>query len=203
MRRDLSARERRCAALIVLALVLWAAWWLLVQSWFLGPLIDIENQVDSLREQQQRYAGVLQQREILQGQLQQARRDPASRTSLLPGDDPSGVAADLMQRSLDLVKAHAEQGAGCQVTQRMPITPEQNSAEPYRQVKISLTLECAVEPLVNLLHDLEYGQPFLFVDNLSTRRPASAPASGGAGRLQVQLLLRGYLQPASAREPKA
>ncbi|MNC55890.1 General secretion pathway protein M [compost metagenome] len=70
-------------------------------------------------------------------------------------------------------------------------------------MKISLTLECAVEPLVNLLHDLEYGQPFLFVDNLSIRRPASAPASGGAGRLQVQLLLRGYLQPASAREPKA
>jgi general secretion pathway protein M len=203
MRRDLSARERRCAALIVLALVLWAAWWLLVQIWFLDPLIDIENQADSLREQQQRYAGVLQQRDILQAQLQQARRDPASRTSLLPGDDPSGVAADLMQRSLDLVKAHAEQGPGCQVTQRMPITPEQDSAEPYRQVKISLTLECAVEPLVNLLHDLEYGQPFLFVDNLSIRRPASAPASGGAGRLQVQLLLRGYLQPASAREPKA
>ncbi|MBP5959221.1 type II secretion system protein M [Pseudomonas anatoliensis] len=203
MRRELTARERRGAALIVLALAVWAGWWLLVQSWFLGPLLQIENQADSLREQQQRYAGVLQQRDALQQQLQQARRDPASRSSLLPGTDPSGVAADLMQRSLDLVKAHTAQGPGCQVTQRMPITPEQNSAEPYRQVKVSLTLECAMEPLTGLLHDLEYGQPFLFVDHLSIRRQTSAPASGGAGRLQVNLLLRGYLQPANGKEPGA
>lgn len=89
--------------------------------------------------------------------------------------------------------------AQVQVTQRMPITPEQNSAEPYRQVKVSLTLECAMEPLTGLLHDLEYGQPFLFVDHLSIRRQTSAPASGGAGRLQVNLLLRGYLQPANGK----
>ena len=203
MRRELTARERRGAALIVLALAVWAAWWLLVQSWFLDPLVEIENQADSLREQQQRYAGALQQREALQQQLQQARRDPASRSSLLPGTDPSAVAADLMQRSLDLVKAHAAQGPGCQVTQRMPITPEQNSAEPYRQVKVSLTLECAMEPLTGLLHDLEYGQPFLFVDHVSIRRQTSAPASGGAGRLQVNLLVRGYLQAANGKEPGA
>lgn len=203
MRRELTAGERRVAALIVLALAVWTTWWLLVQSWFLGPLTEIESQADSLREQQQRYAGALQQRDALQQQLQQARRDPASRTSLLPGTDPSGVAADLMQRSLDLVRAHADQGPGCQVTQRMPITPEQNSIEPYRQVKVSLTLECAMEPLTDLLHDLEYAQPFLFVDHLSIRRPTSAPVSGGAGRLQVNLLLRGYLQPASGKEPEA
>ena len=199
MRRELTPRERRGAALIVLALLLWLGWWLLVQSWFLNPLIDLEEQADALRAQQQRYAGIVQQRASLQQQLQAARGDPASRTSLLPGEDPSAVAADLMQRSLDLVKAHANQGPGCQVTQRMPITPEHDSTEPYRQVKVSLTLECALQPLANLLHDFEYGQPFLFVDNLSLRRATSAPATGGAGRLQVHLLLRGYLQRATAQ----
>ncbi|WP_346831530.1 type II secretion system protein GspM [Pseudomonas abietaniphila] len=204
MRRELTPRERRGAALIVLALLLWVAWWLLVQSWFLDPLNALDEQADTLRAQQQRYAAILQQRDGLEQQLQAARRDPSSRTSLLPGEDPSAVAADLMQRSLDLVKAHADQGPGCQVTQRMPITPEHDSAEPYRQVKVSLTLECAMEPLANLLHDVEYGQPFLFVDNLSLRRATSAPASGGAGRLQVHLLLRGYLQqpPASSAREK-
>ena len=196
MRRELTPRERRGAALIVLTLLLWAAWWLLVQSWFLDPLNDLEEQADTLRAQQQRYAGIVQQRTGLQQQLQAARRDPSSRSSLLPGEDPSAVAADLMQYSLDRVKAHANQGPGCQVTQRMPITPEHDSTEPYRQVKVSLTLECAMEPLANLLHDFEYGQPFLFVDNLSLRRATSAPTSGGAGRLQVHLLLRGYLQQA-------
>ena len=198
MRRELTPRERRGAALIVLALLLWLGWWLLVQSWFLNPLIDLEEQADALRAQQQRYAGIVQQRASLKQQLQAARGDPASRTSLLPGEDPSAVAADLMQRSLDLVKAHANQGPGCQVTQRMPITPEHDSTEPYRQVKVSLTLECALQPLANLLHDFEYGQPFLFIDNLSLRRATSAPATGGAGRLQVHLLLRGYLQQATA-----
>lgn len=198
MRRELTPRERRGAALIVLALLLWLGWWLLVQSWFLNPLNDLEEQADALRAQQQRYAGIVQQRASLQQQLQAARGDPASRTSLLPGEDPSAVAADLMQRSLDLVKAHANQGPGCQVTQRMPITPEHDSTEPYRQIKVSLTLECALQPLANLLHDFEYGQPFLFIDNLSLRRATSAPATGGAGRLQVHLLLRGYLQQATA-----
>jgi general secretion pathway protein M len=207
LNRALSPRERRGAALIVLALLLWAAWWLLVQSWFLDPLNALNEQADALRTQQQRYAAILQQRDGLEQQLQAARRDPSSRTSLLPGEDPSAVAADLMQRSLDLVKAHADQGPGCEVTQRMPITPDRDSAEPYRQVKVSLTLECAMEPLANLLHDFEYGQPFLFVDNLSLRRATSAPASGGAGRLQVHLLLRGYLQqapahPAQGKQPE-
>jgi len=204
MRREFTPRERRGAAWIALAVVLWLAWYLLVQSWFLDPLAAIEEQADTLRQQQQRYAGVLAQRDDLQQRLQAARRDPSSRSSLLPGTDPSAVAADLMQRSLDLVKAHADQGPGCQVTQRMPITPEQDTAEPYRQVKVSLTLECALEPLTRLLRDLEYGQPFLFVDNLSIRRTSTAPSVGGAGRLRVHLLLRGYLQPAPvtlAKEP--
>lgn len=196
MRRELTARERQVAALSALALVLIAAWWLLVQSWFLDPLLALQDQADALREQQQRYAGIVQQRATLEQQLQTARRDPSSRSSLLPGEDPSAVAAELMQRTLDQVKAHAQEGPGCEVTQRMPIMPEPDAAEPYRQVKVSLTLECALEPLTHLLHELEYGQPFLFIDNLSIRRATSAPASGGAGRLQVHVLLRGYLQQA-------
>ena len=110
MRRPLNARERRGAAVIVLALLLWAAWWLLVQSWFSGPLSDIDEQLQDLREQQQRYAGQLAQKPLLQQQLEQARRDPASRSSLLPGDDLSAVAAQLMQHSVELIKAHADQG---------------------------------------------------------------------------------------------
>jgi general secretion pathway protein M len=180
MRRPLNPRERRGAALIALALVLWAAWWLLLQSWFLGPLATLDAQV--------------------QEQLEQARQDPASRSSLLPGDDPSAVAAQLMQRSAELVRAHAEQGPGCELAQRMPITPEQDTAQPYRQVKVSLTLDCAAEPLARLLHAIEYGQPSLFIDSLSVRRASNAPPTGGPGRLQVHLLVRGYLQPAAAQE---
>ena len=200
MRRPLTESERRGAALIILALVLAVAYWLLIDSWFAGPLRDIKAQAQVLREQQQRYAGVLQHREALQQQLQKARNDPSSNGSLLPGDDPSTVAADLMQRMADSVGRHATSGAGCVLTQRMPMTPEQDSAEPYRQVNVSLTLSCAVEPLIAFLHDVEYQQPFLFVDQLSVRRNANAPAHGGAGKLEVHLLVRGYLQAATVEE---
>ncbi|MGV6395395.1 type II secretion system protein GspM [Pseudomonas caspiana] len=200
MRRPLTSRERRGAALIVLALVLCAGYWLLIDSWFAGPLRDINAQADQLREQQQRYAGLLSQGDALKQQLEQARNDPASSTSLLPGDDPSAVAADLMQRVADLISSHAGTGGGCSLTQRMPITPEQDGAEPYRQVKVSLTLECAIEPLTAILHELEYQRPFLFVDEMSIRRGADAPLKGGARKLVAHLLVRGYLQPAAVVE---
>ena len=200
MKRALTERERRGAALIALGVVLAGLYWLLVQSWFTGPLSDIDGQIQQLREQQQRYAGQLALRPLLDKQLQRARQDPASSTSLLPGDDPSAVAADLMQRIADLIKAKATQGAGCTLTQRMPITPEQDSTQPYRQVKVSLTLECGIEPLMALLHTLEFHRPFLFVDALSVRRASNAPATGGAGRLTVHLLVRGYLPKAAAAQ---
>ncbi|MGR0140018.1 MULTISPECIES: type II secretion system protein GspM [Pseudomonas] len=200
MRRPLTPRERRGAALIGLALVLGAVYWLLIDSWFAGPLRAMGEQAEQLREQQQRYAGVLRQADSLRQQLEQARQDPTSSTSLLPGDDPSAVAADLMQRIADLINSRATVGGGCSLTQRMPITPEQDNSEPYRQVKVSLTLNCAIEPLTAILHELEYQRPFLFVDEMSIRRAPSAPVSGGAGKLVVHLLVRGYLQPASARQ---
>jgi general secretion pathway protein M len=200
MRRELTPRERRGAALIILALVMYLAYWLLIDSWFTGPLRDIDEQAQQLREQQQRYAGLLQQGDSLRAQLEQARRDPASNTSLLPGEDPSAVAADLMQRIADLIGSHATQGGGCALTQRMPITPEQDSAEPYRQVKVSLTLDCAIEPLTAIMHSLEYERPFLFIEELSLRRDANAPVAGGAGKLVAHLLVRGYLKPAAAME---
>jgi general secretion pathway protein M len=203
MRRSLTPRERRGAALIVLAFVLCAAYWLLIDSWFAGPLRDIDQQTDTLRSQQQRYAGLLQQGDALHAQLEKAQQDPDSNTSLLPGEDPSAVAADLMQRVADLIDSHADTGAGCTLTQRMPITPEQEGSEPYRQVKVSLTLECGIEPLMAILHELEYQRPFLFIDDLSVRRDANAPLKGGAGKLVAHLLVRGYLQPAGALQAAA
>jgi general secretion pathway protein M len=203
MRRSLTPRERRGAALIVLAFVLCAAYWLLIDSWFAGPLRDIDQQTETLRSQQQRYAGLLQQGDALHAQLEKAQQDPDSNTSLLPGEDPSAVAADLMQRVADLIDSHADTGAGCTLTQRMPITPEQEGSEPYRQVKVSLTLECGIEPLMAILHELEYQRPFLFIDDLSVRRDANAPLKGAAGKLVAHLLVRGYLQPAGAVQAAA
>ena len=200
MRRPLNRSERRIIALSVLALLLWTAWSVLIDSWFATPMDDLDQQMQVLQVQHQRYARALAQAPAVQAELERARQDPASRRSLLPGDDPSAVAADLMQIAVQRIKTVAALGPGCDVTQRVPIVPEQDSAQAYRQVKVSLTLECATEPLMQVLHSFEYGQPSLFIDSLSVRRASNAPPTGGPGRLQVHLLVRGYLQPAAAQE---
>ncbi|WP_416424049.1 type II secretion system protein GspM [Pseudomonas sp. App30] len=203
MRRQPTRNERRILALAVLALLLWAAWQLLVASWFSTPMAELAEQAATLQAQHQRYAQVLAQGPALQAALAQARQNPSARRSLLPGNDPSAAAADLMQAAVDRVKAVAALGPGCEVTQRMPIVPEADGGQAYRQVKVSLTLACASEPLMQLLHGLEYGQPYLFVEALSVHRNNDAPAAGGPGRLSVQLLLRGYLTgAAAAKEPR-
>ena len=201
MGRTLTPRERRGAAVIVLAGVIGAGYWLLIDSWFAGPLRAMGEETEQLRSQQQRYAGLLQQRESLNAALEAAAQDPANSASLLTGEDPSAVAADLMQHVAEVITAQRSNGAGCTLTQRMPITPEQDGSEPFRQVKVSVTMECAIEPLMAVLHELEYQRPLLFIDHMSVRRASSAPAKGGAGRLAVQLLIRGYLQPAVVKAP--
>ena len=200
MRRPLTLRERRIVALALLALLVSTLWYVLVESWFAGPLSELDNEAERLREQQQHYAGLLAQLPVLQTQLQRARQNPVSRGSLFVSDDPSAAAADLMQHAVDAVGEQASVGPGCEVTQRMPIVPEPVPGEAWRHVKVSLALDCGVEPLLRLLHGFEYGQPYVFVDSFSVRRGSDAAPLGGPGRLQVNVLLRGYLQASVAGE---
>lgn len=199
MRRPLNRNERRILAVSVLALLLWSGWYLLIDSWFATPMADLSQQMEVLQTQHQRYARALAQAPTVHAELERARQDPASRRSLLPGDDPSAVAADLMQIAVDRIKGVAALGPGCEVTQRAPIVAEPDSAQTYRQVKVSLTLACGTEPLMQALHSFEYGRPSLFVEALDVSRAVNAQPKGPAGRMKVQLLLRGYLTAAPKR----
>lgn len=193
MRRPLKPRERHYVSLIVLALVICSAYWF-IDTWFSGPLREINEQIERLRIQQQGYAAALLQRASIREQLQRLRQDPISNTNLLPGEDANVATAYLMQHIADVVASHAFTGAGCDIVQRLPIVPELVLSEPYRQVKVSVILNCAIEPLMAVLYDLEYKRPFLFIEEMSLRRSSAAPLQGGAGKLVSRLLVRGYLQ---------
>ncbi|MFH7346913.1 GspMb/PilO family protein, partial [Pseudomonas syringae group genomosp. 7] len=69
--------------------------------------------------------------------------------------------------------------------------------EPYLQIKRRLTLERAIEPLMAIMHELEYQRPYLFVEEMRLHRNPSAPLNGGAGNLAAQMLESGYMQPAT------
>src|ERR1044072_9523430 len=68
----LSARHRRIVALAVFGLTLAAAYWLLLHSWFVGPLLDANRELAELERQRQHAGVLLAQRESLQRQVQQA-----------------------------------------------------------------------------------------------------------------------------------
>lgn len=197
MRRSLTRTERRACALLILGALAVSAYWLLIASWFTGPLASINEQISQLREVQHDNAQLLARRGSLERRLDAVRTDPSGADSLLPTGDPSAVAADLMQHLADQVSDVANLGAGCSVQQRMPMLSDA-SVEPYVPVKVSLTLECAIQPLVSLLHALETQRPMLFVEHLSVQRRPEVASHGPAGRLTVHVLVRGYLPPAPA-----
>lgn len=145
------------------------------------------------REQHQRFKRLLAQRDRLQQTMQATPTVEALEGMLLEGDDPSAVAADLMQSVAQKVATNASRGAGCELTQRMPIVAQEQAAEPFRVVRLSLDLNCAIEPLAAILHQLETSQPWLFVDELNIRRASNAPVDAGAGRLSVHMLVSGFL----------
>jgi general secretion pathway protein M len=193
-----SPREQRAVALGLLALLLAAAYGLLVHSWFTAPLMVLNQRLDELAAQQQRYAVVLGQRDALHQRARQTRNTEEDAASLLPGGDSSAAAADLMQRVGEQVKRLEKVGPGCVVVQRMPIIGEPVIASPYRAVRLSLGLECGVEALTRLLHGLEYTRPVLLVEQLDIARARSGPEQVAGGRLTVHLLITGYIAAAVA-----
>ncbi|TWI56677.1 general secretion pathway protein M [Pseudomonas duriflava] len=193
MRRTLTPRESRIAALLVLALTLCLVYWAGVHIWFIAPHQAIDEQMETLRQTQLRYQALLAQREPLQEQLEAAQNSQAGNESLLPGDDPSVVAAGLMQHTAEIIEKHRSDGAGCELLNRTPIAGNPGD-EPYAQVKVSVNLSCAIQPLEAILYDLETNRPFLFIEELRVERHEDAPSSGGAGRLEVQMLVTGYMQ---------
>jgi general secretion pathway protein M len=201
MLRSPSALEQRAAALILLGLVLAAAYWLLVHNGFVGPLLDIDGRLQVLAEQEIHYRELLGRREVLQQQLQDVRAQGDDKVGLLPGEDGNAVAAVLMQRVTEHIKGLDTVGIGCSVLQRMPILTERGTPGPYRPVRLSVDLDCGIEPLVHLLYSLEYARPLLFVEELNvTRNPAAAvrqtleqSRSAAPKRLTVHVLIAGYM----------
>lgn len=192
MQRPLTPRERRIGAWLLLAALLATLYSLVVQPLYIDPWIQTERQIRVVAEQREHYRALLARGDPAVRDVQDDSTQTALRSLLLQGDDPSAVAADLMQIVTRQVADNAQRGAGCRLTQRMPIMAQEASA-PLREVRLSLDLECATEPLMRLLHRLESGEPWLFVDELVIRKSGSASGEAGPGRLNVHLLVTGFL----------
>ncbi|MEO7149484.1 MAG: type II secretion system protein GspM [Rhodanobacteraceae bacterium] len=196
MRADfrMNHSQSRMAAIALVLLALVIAYFALLHWWFVAPLLDARAQMQDLRDVHARYAAAIQQEPLLHKRIALLAQGGASSNAFLPETDPSAAAAGLIQRASDVVAAHATEGGGCEMPQKMPV--EQNAGkEPYRRVSVSITLQCGMQPLVAVLHDFEQSLPYMFVDDLTVYR---VPGPNGAAKLEVQFTLSGYVRATGA-----
>lgn len=196
MRADfrMSPAQSRAAAIALALLALVIAYFALLHWWFVGPLMDARAQMQDLREVHARYAATIAQEPLLRKRIALLAQGGASSNAFLPETDPSAASAGLIQRASDVVAAHAAEGGGCEMPQKMPV--EQNAGkEPYRRVSVSITLQCGMQPLVAVLHDFEQALPYMFVDDLTVYR---VPGPNGSAKLEVQFTLSGYVRATGA-----
>lgn len=195
----LNRRDSRIAAVLLLLIALALAYFVL-HWWLVAPLQQIRGEMSDLRDTQSRYAGAIAEKPALQQRIAALGAGQAASSAFLPADDPNTASADLMQRVVDVVAAHAGSGR-CTVSQKMPLpSPAAVSGEPYRKAAVSISLSCDIEPLAAVMQALEQGTPYLFIDDLSIYRNPVV-AKEGSAPLEVQFTLSGYVRP--ARVPAA
>lgn len=195
--RALKPAESRTLAWLLALLALLLAYFVLLHWWFVAPQLDISRQMRDLRQQQQRFAAIVAQRDTLQQRLSGLAQGQAQSSAFLPEQDINAASVDLMQRAVDAA-SHATSGA-CQVTQKMPVAVTPNQ-QPYRKVSANITMQCSTPALAAALYHLEKGMPYLFIDNFSVYRNPVAD-NAGAPPLQVQMTLSGYLRNAAMDAP--
>ncbi|EIL93901.1 MULTISPECIES: type II secretion system protein GspM [Rhodanobacter] len=194
----MNRRDSRIAAVLLLLLVLLLAYFVLLHWWFVAPLQQIRGEMADLRDTQSRYAAAIAEKPALLQRIAALGAGQAASSAFLSADDPNTASADLMQRVVDVVAAHAGSGS-CTVSQKMPLpSPAPAAGEPYRKAAVSISLSCDIEPLAAVMQALEQGTPYLFIDDLSIYRNPVAAQQGGAVPLEVQFTLSGYVRPARA-----
>lgn len=192
--RLLSA-SRRAAALGLAALSLAAGYFLTLHVWFSQPLMDIAEQMQTLRLDQQRYAALSSQRPALVATLAQLRASAAGNENLLADADMGTATAQLMQLIAADLQTFVTAG-DCTVTNRIPAAV--NQTVPYRQVSVRINLECAIEPLAGLLHQLENSEVSMFIESMKIETNRTRALTGN--RLATQLLISAYLQNPAWKE---
>lgn len=195
----LNPRDSRLAAIGLLLVALVLGYFVLLHWWFVAPMQQVSVEMADLRDTQGRYAAAIAEKPVLRRQLAALGAGQAASRAFLADDDPNTAAADLMQRVVDVVGA-SKRGGHCVVNQKMPMpSPPAAPGEPYRKAAVSINLSCDIEPLAEVLHALEQGTPYLFIDDLSIYRNPVLAQQQHVAPLAVQFTLSGYVRPSHAK----
>lgn len=186
--------DGRPLALGLLLVVIVVIYFVGVHWWFVAPQIDIGNQMDDLRQQQQRFAAIVAEKPDIQKRIDAVRKYESNNQAFLPQNDPAAASASLIQRVTDVIKKRDPDGGRCSAQQSTPLR-NPSKDEPYQSVSVRIRMTCDMETATAVLYDLEKGKPFLFVDELMVYQRASFyRQQKQTSKLEVQFTLTGYLR---------
>ena len=195
-------RDRWLALALLLGALL-LGYLLLVHPWWTVPMQETGRRVAELRERELRIRTQLQQAPQVQRELAAALEQQAQRPGFLPEATVELATAGLVQRLEAIVKQASPGNRSCAIANQSPLAL--TGREVYPRVVVQVRLRCGAPELASVLHQIESGSPRLFVENLNilAQRYAFEASETGAGGLDVNFDLYGYLKPSPAapREP--
>lgn len=194
------ADRQRWSALGLLALALGLGYLVFVHPAFTEPLRALDARIAQLEQRDVRMRALLAQQPQVRQRLAQLQASGAD-AGFLPEATTELATAALIQRLQQVLEQVSPGSRGCAITNRAPITGEP-PPDRYRQVGINVRLRCGNAETVAVLHALESGRPYLFVDALSITAQRYFAIPGNQlpqeGGLDVSFNLYGYLRPAAA-----
>lgn len=189
-------RDRWLALALLLGLLA-LAYALVVHPLWVRPMIEVETRIDGLRDRDARARALIAESPAIAQRTAQ-QQVQGSAPGFLPEATAQLATAGLVQRLEGVVAQASPGGRSCVISNRTPMEGGANTSR-FRRVTVQVRLTCGNAELMSVLHTLEAGRPYLFVDNLNinTARYFSAQSATGSGNgLDATFDLSGYLRPA-------
>lgn len=195
MKLHLSGSQSRALALLLLLLAIAAVVAAVaVPTWLLHQRYDglLEDYTDRL----QRYRRVA----ALRPAVEQAMKDVETRGGsqyYLKATSPALASAELQGLVTRIVEGH---GGKLMSTQMLPTSEDNGGAPP--KASMSVQMRATVPSLREILHKLETGHPYLFVEQLTVRGAQGRrykPIPGTEPEFIVQITVSGYAPAAGGK----
>jgi general secretion pathway protein M len=186
----------RVLALVLLGALLTGAYVLLI-----APVVELYRATDEAIESSetllQRHRMLAAQRSDLSARLDEEKAQAAAIAGYLEGPSDPLALAQLQ----DLVKGVIEAAGGeLRSTQTLPAQTVDISPGT-RRATLRVQMVVAIDGLAAILYDLESGQPYILIDELSVRsqrtRRRLGSTSEAAPLLEITLELSGFVRAAS------
>ena len=168
----------------------------LVHWWFTAPMLQLGDDIVSLRDEERQLQAEVAQRPEIERRLALVRQFEAGNPGFLPEASRELASAGLVQRLQQVVASASPNPHACQITAQTPT--DAPSQDRYQRVLVQVRLRCGMAELAGVLHALEGGSPQLFIDNLDllSRRTYLVNAADTPVGLDVSFDLYGYLRAA-------